>query len=166
MGHGVLDFRSENGQFTGSWGREEHSWQENPCYPLRNNGTLGIQLTGTCLKPSCLLLCLLLFLIQIRLRLHPKISCQKLVFLSESLGQKRGESQSFFLSLLFLNNQFKLSIPEGGSASLHDSRLLLSPPPPSPVSKVTCIQKTAQAESSALASGALSVSYHFHLFNV
>ena len=50
----------------------------------------------------------------IRLKQHFKFSFLKQVSLSESLGQERGEDQSFLLSLLFIDKQLKVNIPKVG----------------------------------------------------
>ena len=40
-GNEILDFRSGNGQFTGSRGREEHTQQENPCWVTQKQWGTG-----------------------------------------------------------------------------------------------------------------------------
>ena len=56
----------------------------------KGRNTTGILLTGTCPKPFCFS-----YLIQIRLRTHPKFSFLKQVSLSESVGQESREVQRF-----------------------------------------------------------------------
>lgn len=94
--------RSENGWFTGSWGRVQRTEQANSCWTAQKQwDTMDIYLMGPCLKPSYFP-----YLIQSRLSILTFFV--KKIFLSKSLGRKRGESHSFFLSLVFfLTNSLK-----------------------------------------------------------
>lgn len=107
-----LGVRSENGPLTGRWeewnaphGRQILAGQH------RNNEARGIKPTGPFLKPSYLP-----YLIQIRLRGHPKISFLKQGFLCLNLlGRKGGKVKSSSWVFCFSRNSLKSTSQKAAS---------------------------------------------------